>query len=144
MKQICSRQDIPSLLRSHGLRATPQRIAVAEILFETPTHVTPQQTLDALKPRFPSISQNTIYLTLSHFEASGLLQRIFVDGKTIFDSNMHKHDHAYCRNCRKLIDLPLVDKEKKPRQISGWNIQGESRVWTGLCPACRKTETIPL
>lgn len=144
MKQANSRQEVPELLRSHGLRATPQRIAVAELLCKTPTHVTPQQAFDALKPRFPSISQNTIYLTLAHFETSGLLRRLFVEGKTVFDSNLHKHDHAYCRNCGELVDLQVMALEEKPRPINGWKIEGESRVWIGLCPACAKAEAIAL
>lgn len=130
--------NIPGLLRTHGLRATPQRIAVAELLFASPSHFTPQEVFEILKRRFPSISQNTIYLCLAHFEAAGLLRKCFVEGKTIFDSNTSRHDHAYCCRCGKLVDLPSSGLGKRPTQISGWSLRGESRVWYGLCPECGK------
>ncbi len=129
-------RDFPALLRAHGLRATPQRIALAEVMFTAPAHFTPQKVFDIMKGRFPSISQNTIYLCLAHFEAAGLLQKCFVDGKTIFDSNTDRHDHAYCCRCGKLIDLPASSTETRPAPIANWSIDGESRVWYGLCPAC--------
>jgi len=124
------------LLRSVGLRATPQRISIAKLLFGEAIHLTPQQIFEKLKPGFPSMSQNTVYLTLAHFEASGLLRRIHADGRTIFDSNTEPHDHAYCRQCGDIIDIPLLQTDKTPKALDAWNIHGESRTWMGYCPPC--------
>ncbi len=128
--------DMHSLLRNRGLRATPQRLAVAELLFEKPTHETPQTIHETLKGRFPSISPNTIYLTLAHFEKSGLVTRLDVNGRTVFDSNTTHHDHAFCQKCKKLIDISTSSGCKLPPSLADWDLKHENRIYSGLCPAC--------
>jgi len=135
--------DPYALLRTHGMRATPQRVAIAGILLRRPMHVTPQDVYETMSKRFPSISQNTIYLTLAHFEEAGLVHRFHISGRTVFDSNTARHDHAYCRHCGKVVDLPSSDIEKIPKQITSWKVKSESRIWFGLCPACKKAGVIP-
>jgi len=125
-----------ALLREHGLRATPQRLAVAELLFKEPTHETAQSLHESLKDHFPSMSHNTVYLTLSHFEAAGLVRRLHVDGKAVFDSNTLQHDHAYCRNCNNLIDVPADSPNASPAILSGWNISQQTQLYSGICPDC--------
>jgi Fur family peroxide stress response transcriptional regulator len=131
--------DMHTLLHDHGLRVTPQRLAIAEQLLAEARHVVPQEVYEGLKARFPSMSLNTVYMTLSQFEESGLLQRIYVDGRAVFDSNTMPHDHAFCRNCGALADLPQLDETEVPAGVpSGWKVEGYSRLWSGLCPACCK------
>lgn len=125
------------MLQEHGLRATPQRIAVADMLIHSPKHVTPQQVYETLKAKLPSISQNTIYLTLSSLEAAGLLRKLPMDGKSYFDSNTERHDHMHCRSCGKIEDIDSKDSPSLPRNTYGWDIQNDSRVWHGTCPECK-------
>lgn len=128
--------NIHSLLREQGLRVTPQRVAIAELLFEKPTHETAQTIYETLKSRFPSISPNTIYLTLAHFERSGLVTRLNVAGSSMFDSNTAHHDHAFCQNCNKLLDIPTRSDVQIPTALSGWDINRKSQVYSGICPDC--------
>lgn len=131
--------DMHTLLRDHGLRATPQRLAIAEQLLAKARHAVPQELYEGLKARFPSMSLNTVYMTLSQFEESGLLRRFYIDGRAVFDSNTMPHDHAFCRNCGALVDLPQDDQTEVFSGVpSGWQVEGYSRLWSGLCPACRK------
>jgi Fur family peroxide stress response transcriptional regulator len=130
-------QEPAGLLRSHGLRATPQRIAVAELLLEKPVHVTPNELYASLKDRLPSISPNTIYLTLAHFEEAGLVRRFHIDGQAVFDSNTTMHDHAFCCACGAVVDVAGAPEDERPAQLAAWNIRNENRVWIGLCPDCK-------
>jgi len=131
-----SNLDLHALLRSLDLRVTPQRIAIAKLFLPLPVHMSPQETYEKLKGSFPSLSPNTVYLTLAHFEKAGLLQKLYIDGKTLFDGNINHHNHAYCRICGKLVDLPTSGTEKPPLHLGDWQVQGESRVWFGQCPQC--------
>lgn len=132
--------DMHTLLHDHGLRATPQRLAIAGQLLAEARHVMPQELYDGLKTQFPSMSLNTVYMTLSQFEESGLLQRFYVDGRAVFDSNTVPHDHAFCRNCGTLADLPQRDDAAlSASDLPGWKVEGASRLWSGLCPDCRKS-----
>ncbi len=131
-------QDIPALLRKHGLRVTPQRLAVAELVLRKPTHITARMAYQALRKTHPAISMNTVYLTLGQFESSGLLRRFEVHGNSVFDSNTTPHDHACCSRCKAIIDLndPQAGLPLLPAELAAWQIEHEQRIWTGLCPTC--------
>jgi len=128
--------DIESRLRAHGLRITPQRMAVAELMLAEPTHMSPQKVYEVLHKGMPSLSPNTIYLTLDQFERAGLLKKIYIDGKSIYDSKTERHDHASCRQCGAVSDLPASSVESTPLTLKRWKIESESRVWSGTCPEC--------
>jgi len=130
--------NTPAFLQKHGLRITPQRLAVAEMVFAKPMHITARSVFEQLRQLHPGISMNTIYLTLGQFESSGLLQRFEVNGNTVFDSNTHPHDHAYCTTCGGIIDLGTRQSAQPafPAQLDQWNIHSERRMWIGVCPTC--------
>jgi len=136
MNETSATSGQQSLLRKHGMKATPQRLAIARLLLAKPTHTTAQQLCEQLKPDFPSISQNTVYLTLASFEESGLLRRLCADGKTIFDSNITPHHHGLCRTCGVIEDIPETKKTVHPEALQQWHIEHNNLTWTGLCPAC--------
>jgi len=126
------------LLRAHGMRVTPQRLAVAEFVLSRPMHVTARIVHEQIRQFHPTISMNTIYLTLGQFESSGLLKRFEVHGNIVFDSNTALHDHACCSRCSAIIDLDIdrPEQPERPSQLDQWQIQGERRIWVGLCPTC--------
>ncbi|PJA31357.1 MAG: transcriptional repressor [Zetaproteobacteria bacterium CG_4_9_14_3_um_filter_53_7] len=125
-----------TLLRDHGLRITPQRLAISALLLAEPAHSTPQQVYETLRHGFPALSLNTVYLTLAQFESSGLLQRFQAGGRTIFDSNTAPHDHVCCTVCGMISDIQKPDRPQLPLPLSQWKISGESHTWTGICPDC--------
>jgi len=134
---VTLRSDDPyALLRAHGLRATPQRVAITRLLLKQATHATPGEVYAELKTDFPSMSQNTVYLTLDHLEHAGLLRRMHIAGQTVFDSNTWIHDHACCSHCGKIMDLPPAERLDTPDELGGWRVAGQSRLWTGFCPDC--------
>lgn len=130
--------EIGRMLKRHGLRVTPQRVAICGHLLARHRHVTPQELHEVLKARFPSLSPNTVYLTLSQLESVGLVRRLHVEGQSVFDSNTHAHDHAYCERCGRLEDLPPAKAPKPPPAVGAWRIDRTSRTLSGLCPACRE------
>jgi len=140
MESSANSDNMPhiALLRDHGLRITPQRLAICALLLAEPAHTTPQQACEALRNRFPTLSLNTVYLTLAQFESSGLLQRFQAGGRTIFDSNTAPHDHVCCTGCGTIRDIPEPDRARIPLSLSQWKISGESRTWTGTCPDCQR------
>jgi Fur family peroxide stress response transcriptional regulator len=129
--------EVADLLRAHGLRVTPQRVAICALLLDRHCHYTPHEVHEALKRRFPSLSPNTVYLTLAQLESAGLVQRVHVEGQAVFDSNTKVHDHLYCQDCGLLADVPAVAAAPKaPPQAARWHIDHASRTLFGLCPAC--------
>ncbi len=137
MGNVTQIQDMHGLLKSHGLRATPQRIALAEFLFASAQHVTPLGVYESLCGRFPSLSRNTVYLTLAQFEQKGLLRRLPVSGRMLFDTRLELHDHACCRVCGDVVDVAAQPRsETMPNELGAWSIEHEGRIWCGVCPHC--------
>ncbi len=133
-----SRTHVTYLLRQHHLRLTPQRLAIAEFILNQKMHITARKVHEHMRHDFPSMSLNTIYLTLKQFETCGFIHSFEIDGNIIFDSNTTPHNHAYCHQCNSLIDLKNSDQFTLPPQLTQWDIQSEQRIWLGLCPACIK------
>lgn len=95
-------------LRRVGLRPTLQRVALGDLLFgNEDRHVTAELLHDeAVKARVP-VSLATVYNTLHHFTAAGLLRKVPIDGSSaFFDTNTSRHHHYYAEHDGSLIDLP--------------------------------------
>ncbi len=140
MQKTESQHDIQALLKEHCIGATPERIAVAELLLEKPVHTTPLELHAIIKERFHSITLDAVYLILAEFEKNGLLKTCQIDGKTVFDSNLREHHHAACRQCGKILDLPPLEMPDIPEPLKGWRINTTLRVWHGICPDCLDIE----
>ncbi len=124
------------LLRAHGMKATPQRLALARKVLARPRHVTPQGMLEELRAEHPALSLNTVYQTLRRFAAQGLLRELEAGGRTWFDSRIEPHDHAMCAHCGRIEDVDTPPSSVKPAALASWRIESESRMWRGVCPAC--------
>jgi len=85
-------------LRSAGLRATCQRQYVLEAL-EDLQHATPLEIATAIQQHSPSINQSTVYRTLDHLEAAGIVSRAILLG-TVPHFFLHGRGlHLVCTSC---------------------------------------------
>ena len=100
--------DIKGKLRRVGLRPTRQRMALAELLFETEDrHVTAEALHEEAERVSFRISLATIYNTLNQFTEAGLLREVAVEGsKAYFDTNTSNHHHFFCESDNSLMDIP--------------------------------------
>ncbi len=130
-------------LKRAGLKRTPQRLAILELLAGNATHPTAQAVHRALAARFPSLSLTTVYNTLEALVALGMIHEMgaAADGATHYDANPVPHINLMCLQCGKVTDLPeddLVPGMQAVAELSGYDIRGARIAYYGLCPACRK------
>lgn len=98
--------DIRQHLASAGVYATPQRQAIAEMLFSRHQHLTADQVYEKMSRSSRRVSRATVYNTLNLFAEKGLLREIFVDAaRTFYDSNTSSHYHLYNVDTGSLIDM---------------------------------------
>ena len=62
--------ELANLLRQHGLKVTPQRIAILKLLYSG-GHFNGEQIYNELKKSEPSISLSTVYNALNTLEKAG-------------------------------------------------------------------------
>jgi Fur family peroxide stress response transcriptional regulator len=126
-------------LRKNGLRATPQRIAIAQFVFNSKDHPTAEQVFNFVKRAFPSISLSTVYNTLNSMRDMNMIQELSFGNTHRYDPNNSIHVNLVCENCGEIIDIENVTIEKEVEKISkrrGVSIRSHRFDIYGLCRKC--------
>ena len=98
-----SGDDPEADLRAEGVRVTRQRLAILQVLRDATDHPRAEDILARARVQDPTVSQATVYRTLSVLEKAGSVQRNEFDGSGArFElADRQHHDH--------LIDLDTGD-----------------------------------
>ena len=70
-------KETAQMLREKGLKVTPQRIAVYNMLCHTVEHPNAEMIYKTLEPDHPTMSLATVYKTLDAFKHLGLVQELY-------------------------------------------------------------------
>ena len=103
--------DVPARLRARGLRWTPQRRVLVEVLSRTNGHVTGAELVDRCRALDPGTIPSTVYRTLDVLEELGVVSHSHAaDGREEFHVlPATEHGHLYCRRCGSEADLAADD-----------------------------------
>ena len=103
-------QSPSDVLRGSGLRATPARLAVIDVLRATQGHVTVAEVIEALTTQGAKFDQSTAYRVLSDLGGGGLVAESRLSpGDTVFEwISQSNHHHLQCTSCGRT--LPLNDE----------------------------------
>jgi Fur family iron response transcriptional regulator len=95
-------------LREAKLRPTRQRLELAGLLFAAgDRHLTAENLHAEAQTAGIKVSLATVYNTLHQFTHAGLLRQVVVDAtRSYFDTNIGNHQHFYCEDEGRLIDIP--------------------------------------
>ena len=90
-------------LQQAGMRITPQRTAICELLTVSEEHPTAAMIYDDLKPRFPSMSLATVYNTLDALVEIGAINVLGQAGDDTvhYDADTEPHVNLACLSCNK-------------------------------------------
>jgi len=99
--------DALGLLRSHGIRPTPQRVAVATFLVGNTDHPTAEQVYFGVRHTCPTVSRATVYNTLHLLVERGLVrQHTLREGVSVFDPQTAPHHHFIDDDTGQIDDIP--------------------------------------
>ncbi len=136
-----------ALLKDHGLKATPQRIAIYNYLCGTTAHPTVETIFSSLHPSHPTMSLATVYKTVESLRDAGLIQQLNVGEDCYrYDAATAPHPHIQCQRCKQVYDLPasLLDNiEAQADAASSFRITGVQVYLYGYCPQCQQELTAP-
>ena len=122
---VQSSSQIAARLQACGIRATAQRLRIAELLLAAPQHLSAEQIAEALQGRGVEVSKATVYNTLNLFAARGLIRPLAVDDtRSWFDSNVEPHYHFHDAVTGALTDvaLPEVQFSRLPAPPAGMEV----------------------
>lgn len=93
-------RDPIDLLHEHGLKATPQRVAILRHLRSDDGHPTAEEIHRDLTHEHPTISLSTVYTTLERLTQSDLAAAIPCwDGTLRYDARTTPHLNLVCQTC---------------------------------------------
>jgi Fur family transcriptional regulator, ferric uptake regulator len=99
--------DVRTRLRARGLRWTPQRRALLDVLRETDGHVTGAELVELCRARDAETTPSTVYRTLDVLEELGIVRHSHGrDGREEFHvAPVSEHGHATCERCGTVLEL---------------------------------------
>ena len=130
-------------LKSAGMRMTPQRAAICNLLAESKEHPTAAMIYDELEPKFDSLSLATVYNTLNALVEIGVVNKLGEagDGSVRYDADTEPHVNLACISCNRIVDVPsehVHHLDDEITQNSGYKLLGARVLYYGLCPECQE------
>jgi Fur family ferric uptake transcriptional regulator len=128
-------------LRERGLRWTPQRRAVIEVLADADGHITGAELVDRCRAREASTIPSTVYRTLDVLEDIGLVRHGHgADGREEFHVlPLQEHGHLHCADCGATWEIGEEQAAAVTgafRAADGFEIDIGHVTLVGRCAAC--------
>lgn len=130
-----------NMSREKGLKLTPQRMAIFNILAAADQHLTVDDIYKKASVEYPMLSPATVYRNMEQLVEAGLLTHLDLGGPSMrYDTNLEEHHHFVCDRCGKVTDVYLkelgyeVDPEKS--HIDGVRMDSQRLYLHGICEEC--------
>ncbi|MCI4626249.1 MAG: transcriptional repressor [Candidatus Magnetoovum sp. WYHC-5] len=126
--------------RDIGIKLTPQRMVIANLLTNNSTHPSAEDIYHAALEQIPGMSFATVYNTLEIFKEKGAIRELNIDPeRKRYDPDTSNHHHLICVKCGKIIDVfDGVDVNVVNDTISEFKIAEVHVEFYGVCNSCEK------
>jgi Fur family transcriptional regulator, ferric uptake regulator len=130
-------------LRARGLRWTPQRRTLVEVLSRTDGHVTGSELVERCRVIEPATIPSTVYRTLDVLEDLGLVRHGHgADGREEFHVLPEaEHGHLHCERCGQTREIAAADAAPLVRALRarhGFEVDLTHVTIVGRCAACAR------
>jgi Fur family peroxide stress response transcriptional regulator len=132
-------KNFTDLLRAHNLKATPQRIEIANTL-ALRGHANTEELYTILLQKFHSISLATIYKNINLMIENTFIQEVKIpNAKPVYELTKESHSHLVCKRCGKVEDiyLDLTHVCDLAMHTTQFQIDKADLVFSGLCKKCQ-------
>ena len=141
---MITQESIIKQLRDNGLKVTPQRLAIIEVLLEKKDfHPGAYLVYKEAKKKKKGLSLSTTYATLDELSRHGIIKTLQFDKmENRCETNLQQHINLICERCKKIIDYEVsigVDQRDVAKK-TGFSITDTRLEYYGLCRECREEE----
>jgi Fur family transcriptional regulator, ferric uptake regulator len=120
-------------LQSRGKRITSQKRLLVE-----------HELLDELRERPETrrlVSRPTVYRVLGELLEAGLLRRMDLRGRSVYehDYGYPQHDHLHCQRCDKLVEFHSDELDRICQRVAQehrFRHRAHRLIVSGICPEC--------
>ena len=123
-------EEFKNILKKHSLKATPQRLAVHEVMINL-GHASADMVTDALKEKGTAkITVASVYNILTQMAMLGVYNyRLSTNNKMYFDVNTFKHVHLYDQDNHLFKDvindelISIIEAHLGRKRFKGYKIE---------------------
>ena len=133
-----------SYLRERNLPVTPQRLAIADVVLGSESHLSADDVARELRSRGSAAGLATVYRTIEVLTRSGLVvERDFAEGFKRYEParDTPHHEHLLCSVCGRVTEFRDERLERMTTLIAEhyrFSRQGHRLVIYGTCDDCRR------
>jgi Fur family transcriptional regulator, peroxide stress response regulator len=132
--------SIISALRKKGVKLTPQRLEIIDVLSHEHGHPGAGNIYRKTRENIPNISMSTVYYTLNLLKKEGLIKELeFYEQENRYESDLSDHIDLICVTCGRIdnyyndVNVSLAAIENS----TGFKAQKMRFEYYGLCRECR-------
>ncbi len=140
MNQELRQEGVKEILQRAGLKLTPGRMALIELLYKEGKPLTQQEITEQLS----EIDYNyvSVYRNLNSFMKKGIVHRVETGDRTwrfalsTCGCSRHCHPHFICRSCGRVECLKDLSIPEPPPVKPGYTVEEQEIYIRGLCKKC--------
>lgn len=137
--------DAVGAFRREGLRVTPSRRAILEVVIGSREHLRVSEVFARAKAIVPGIGLSSVYRTMDLLAKLDLVRNVHVEHRHQHYARAgggHAH-HLVCSDCGLVVEFGRCRMEAVARRLSaemGFQIDGHCLEFFGQCRGCRKVQ----
>ena len=128
-----------NILREHNLKATPQRLTIANILYKQ-GHITIENLYEMMIKKFHSISLATIYKNINLMVENSFIKEVKIPhAKSVYELKRESHSHLACEKCGEIEDMVIDLDAVVENALSNntFKVISSELVLSGICKNCQ-------
>ncbi len=135
--------EVRERLHERGLRWTPQRRLLVDVLAGTDGHITGAELVERCREQDPEVTPSTVYRTLDVLEDIGLIRHAQgLDGREEFHVRpAREHGHLHCSVCHQAWEIGAEDVSDLAADLEsarGFRMDLGHLSVVGVCSDCRE------
>ena len=134
-------EQLATKLKALGIRQTPQRLAIAEVVVNSGDHPSVKEIYQRVKEFFPYVTLATVYSTLEVLEQAGIVRALPFQKQSRYDANLSPHANLVCVGCGGVVDSRVgqemvEDLKTQLESSSDFEFTGQRIDFYGWCRNC--------
>ena len=140
---MATQEELSARLKQLGIRLTPQRLAIAEVVVNSGDHPSVKEVYERVKAFFPYVTLATVYSTLDVLERAAIVRQLPFQRQSRYDANLSPHANLVCVNCGTVVDAEVGQKlvselQSMLEKDSQFEIAAQRVDFYGRCSRCEK------
>lgn len=129
-------------LREAGVRLTPQRALVLDVVYHSDGHLTADEVYALVRAQSPYVDLSTVYRNLVFLRQQRLIGELRLEGQPArFEAVRagQEHHHAVCTSCGRMVEVDHADLAELEASLLakyGFRLEPVHLTLSGLCPEC--------